>query len=128
MACAQCLETRGAGGTIVLRASLSSHMPAKSATLDFSWAARGEALFPCARPSGVPRGPANYTGSLTSQRHPGKFPKVPGIGVAFQAPPGSQASSRGQAKDSALLSSRDAGSELGVTLSGAGGVLPVTQR
>ena len=31
------------------------------------------------------------------------------VGVAFQAPPGSQASSRGQAKDSALLSSRDAG-------------------
>ena len=29
-------------------------------------------------------------------------------GVAFQAPPGSQASSRGEAKDSALLSSRDA--------------------
>ena len=29
--------------------------------------------------------------------------------VAFQAPPGSQASSRGEAKDSALLSSRDAG-------------------
>ena len=28
---------------------------------------------------------------------------------AFQAPPGSQASSRGEAKDSALLSSRDAG-------------------
>ena len=31
------------------------------------------------------------------------------LGVAFQAPPGSQASSRGEAKDSALLSSRDAG-------------------
>ena len=30
----------------------------------------------------------------------------PGLG---QAPPGSQASSRGEAKDSALLSSRDAG-------------------
>ena len=30
------------------------------------------------------------------------------FGVAFQAPPGSQASSRGEAKDSALLSSRDA--------------------
>ena len=29
--------------------------------------------------------------------------------AAFQAPPGSQASSRGEAKDSALLSSRDAG-------------------
>ena len=31
-----------------------------------------------ARPSGVPRGPATSTGSLASQRHPGKFPKVPG--------------------------------------------------
>ena len=31
-----------------------------------------------------------------------------GLGVAFQAPPGSQASSRGEAKDSALLSSRRA--------------------
>ena len=30
------------------------------------------------------------------------------LGVAFQAPPASQASSRGEAKDSALLSSRDA--------------------
>ena len=39
---------------------------------------RGEALFRCARPSGVPRGTANSTGSLASQRHPGKFPKVPG--------------------------------------------------
>ena len=32
----------------------------------------------CAKPSGVPRGPATSTGSLASQRHPGKFPKVPG--------------------------------------------------
>ena len=31
-----------------------------------------------------------------------------GHDCAFQAPPGSQASSRGEAKDSALLSSRDA--------------------
>ena len=38
----------------------------------------GEALFRCARPSGVPRGPATSTGSLASQRHPGTFPKVPG--------------------------------------------------
>ena len=37
-----------------------------------------KALFRCARPSGVPRGPATSTGSLASQRHPGKFPKVPG--------------------------------------------------
>ena len=28
---------------------------------------RGEALFRCARPSGVPRGPATSTGSLASQ-------------------------------------------------------------
>ena len=39
---------------------------------------RGEALFRCRRPSGIPRGPATSTGSLASQRHPGKFPKVPG--------------------------------------------------
>ena len=32
----------------------------------------------CARPSGVPRGTATSAGSLASQRHPGKFPKVPG--------------------------------------------------
>ena len=31
------------------------------------------------------------------------------LGDFYQAPPGSQASSRGEAKDSALLSSRDAG-------------------
>ena len=31
------------------------------------------------------------------------------LGVALQTPPGSQASPRGEAKDSALLSSRDAG-------------------
>ena len=29
-----------------------------------------KALFRCARPSGVPRGPATSTGSLASQRHP----------------------------------------------------------
>ena len=63
--------------------------------------------------------------SLTSQRHPEKLPEVTGTSRGntgfpaatrerprasfFQAPPGSQASSRGEAKDSALLSSRDAG-------------------
>ena len=36
-----------------------------------------EALFHCAKPCGVPRGPANSTGSLASERQPGKFPKVP---------------------------------------------------
>ena len=35
-------------------------------------------FFRTTRPSGVPRGPATSTGSLASQRHPGKFPKVPG--------------------------------------------------
>ena len=44
------------------------------------------------------------------------------LGVAFQAPPGSQASSRGEAKDSALLSSRDAG--LLEPPSGVNGVKP----
>ena len=39
---------------------------------------RAEALFHCARPSRVPRVTANSTGSLASQRYPGKFPKVPG--------------------------------------------------
>ena len=38
---------------------------------------RDEALFHCDEPSRVPRGPANSTASLTSQRHPGKFPIVP---------------------------------------------------
>ena len=28
--------------------------------------------------SGVRRGPVTSTGSLASQRHPGRFPKVPG--------------------------------------------------
>ena len=39
---------------------------------------RDEALFHCSNPSGVPRGPANSTASLTSQRHPEKFPQIPG--------------------------------------------------
>ena len=39
---------------------------------------RYEALFHCANLSGVLRCPANSTASLTSQRHPGKFPQVPG--------------------------------------------------
>ena len=37
-----------------------------------------EALLHFAKPSGVPRGHANSAVSLASQRHPGKFPKVPG--------------------------------------------------
>ena len=37
---------------------------------------RDEALFHCDKPSGLPRGPAKSTASLTSQRHPGKFPQV----------------------------------------------------
>ena len=50
-----------------------------------------------------------------SSQHAGEERGVAGLllgrterGVAFQAPPGSQASSRGEAKDSALLSSHDA--------------------
>ena len=39
---------------------------------------RDEPLFHCDKPSRVPRGTANSTVSLNSQRHPGKFPKVPG--------------------------------------------------
>ena len=35
--------------------------------------------------------------------------RVARVGVAFQHPPGCQASSRGEAKDSAVLLSRDAG-------------------
>ena len=41
---------------------------------------RDEALFHCASPSRVPRGPANPTVSLNSQRHPGRFPQIPGRG------------------------------------------------
>ena len=47
-------------------------------------------------------------GRLVDPYRPGKKGRAQGPGVAFQAPPGSQASSRGEAKDSALLSSRDA--------------------
>ena len=38
---------------------------------------RDEALFHCAKPSGVLRGPTNSTAILTSLRHPGKFPQSP---------------------------------------------------
>ena len=64
-----------------------------------AWSGRGsrsswrEALFRCARPSGVPRGPATATGSLASQRHPGKFPKVPGRRRASCSYPGVNARS-----------------------------------
>ena len=34
---------------------------------------RAAYLHRCARPIGVPRGPATSTGSLASQRHPGKL-------------------------------------------------------
>ena len=37
-----------------------------------------EALFHCGKPSGVPSGPANFTVSLITQGHAGKFPKVTG--------------------------------------------------
>ena len=47
------------------------------------------------------------------------------LGVAFQDPPGCQASSRGEAKDSAVLSSRDA--DLLEPPSGVNGVKPPLQ-
>ena len=60
---------------------------------------------------GPPQDPSPLRGTLgSSLRSPAegegneRFPPPPD-----QAPPGSQASSRGEAKDSALLSSRDAG-------------------
>ena len=43
---------------------------------------RDEALFRCAKPSGVLRGPANSTASLICQKHTGKFPKVTGKLIA----------------------------------------------
>ena len=45
---------------------------------EFPASTRDEALFHCDKPSGVPRGPTNTTATLTSHRHPGKFPQVPG--------------------------------------------------
>ena len=74
------LPALGAAGSVPL--SLQEGTPEEG--LPWAWcrangrSTRGEALFRCARPSGVPRGPATSTGSLASQRHPGKFPKVPG--------------------------------------------------
>ena len=47
---------------------------------------RGEALFRCARPSGVPRGPATSTGSLASQRHPGLCCPFPSPGRPHPRP------------------------------------------
>ena len=41
---------------------------------------RDKALFHCDKPSGVPRGPAKSTASLTSQKHPGKFPHSWAVG------------------------------------------------
>ena len=61
----------------------------ESGVLGFPSSPRGEAIFRCARPSGVPRGPATSTGSLASQRHPGKFPKVPGRRRGWCPLPGS---------------------------------------
>ena len=52
------------------------------------WAAK-QALVRCARPSGVPRGPATSTGSLASQRHPGMRPSsvAPDPAESRGAPP-----------------------------------------
>ena len=45
-----------------------------------------EALFYCAKPSGVLRGPANSTASLICQKHTGKFPKVTGKLLLHKVP------------------------------------------
>ena len=64
---------------------------------------------------GLGRSPGEGNGNplqyfwLGNQMNRGAWSATVHGGVAFQAPPGSQASSRGEAKDSALLSSRDAG-------------------
>ena len=47
---------------------------------------RDEALFHCAKPSGVLRGPANSTASLICQKHTGKFPKVTGKLLLHKVP------------------------------------------
>ena len=69
-----------------------------------------EDLFRCARPSGDPRGPATSTGSLASQRHPGKFPKSPSEGEGnegFPPPPEKDLESPSSTRLQALVPSRD---------------------
>ena len=71
----------------------------------------------CPLPSTTPPRPPLRDGTQNMERvdrkaaSRGQMPRkeTNWVGVAFQAPPGSQASCRGEAKDSALLSSRDAG-------------------
>ena len=43
-----------------------------------------QTLFRCARPSAVPRGPANSSGSLASQRHPGSSLRSPAEGEGVE--------------------------------------------
>ena len=45
-----------------------------------------EALFHCAKPSRVLRGPANSTASLICQKHTGKFPKFTGKLLLHKVP------------------------------------------
>ena len=71
---------------------------------------RDEALFHCAEPSRVPRGPANSTASLTSQRHPGKFPIVPAEvegNEGFPPPPEKDLESPSSTRLEALVISHD---------------------
>ena len=58
----------------------------------------------CAEPSRVPRGPANSTAFLPSQRHPGKFPIVP---CRSRGPPDKDLESPSSTRLEALVPSRD---------------------
>ena len=66
-----CLSCPNSAGTLRYKSEMESYTEIPASTRD-------EAFFHCTKPSGVPRGPANSTVSLTSQRHAGKFPKVTG--------------------------------------------------
>ena len=71
---------------------------------------RGEALFRCARPSGVPRGPANFTGSLASQSTLGSSLRSPAEGEGnegFSPPPEKVLESASSMRLEALVPSRD---------------------
>ena len=68
---AQAGDQLGEGVSGQLKLQLSKGRGDGSQGLAWAWRGRDEALFRCARPSGVPRGPATSTGSLASQRHPG---------------------------------------------------------
>ena len=70
----------------------------------------GEALFRCARPSGVPRGPDNSTGSVTSQSTLGSSLRSPAEGEGnegFLPPPEKDLESPSSTRLEALVTSRD---------------------